>query len=76
MTKAQVKEILNRVRTWPRERQEDVAELVRLLEGQDRSGLLLTDEQVVEVRRRRREEHPSMMTLAEFNDRLRRRYGI
>jgi hypothetical protein len=76
MTKEQVKEILDRVQTWPTERQEDVAEIVRLMEAQDRSGLRLSDEQVAEVRRRRAETNPKTMTLAEFNERLRRRYGI
>ena len=76
MTKEQVKEILDRVQTWPAERQEDVAEIVRLMEAQDRSGLRLTDEQAAEVRRRRAERNPKTMTLAEFNERLRRRYGI
>jgi hypothetical protein len=110
MTKEQVKEILDRVQTWPTERQEDLAEIVRLMEAQDRSGLrlriaatlneslpremvpplagqiderealnltpVLSDEQVAEVRRRRAETNPKTMTLAEFNERLRRRYGI
>ncbi len=76
MTKEQVKEILDRVQTWPTERQEDVAEIVRLMEAQDRSGLRLSDEQVAEVRRRRAETNPKTMTLAEFNERLRRRYGM
>jgi hypothetical protein len=76
MTKEQLKEILDRVQTWPTERQEDVAEIVRLMEAQDRSGLRLSDEQVAEVRRRRAETNPKTMTLAEFNERLRRRYGI
>jgi hypothetical protein len=76
MIKEQVKEILDRVQTWPAERQEDVAEIVRLIEAQDRSGLRLTDEQAAEVRRRRAETNPKTMTLAEFNERLRRRYGI
>jgi hypothetical protein len=76
MTKEQVKEILDRVQTWPTERQEDLAEIVRLMEAQDRSGLRLSDEQVAEVRRRRAETNPKTMTLAEFNERLRRRYGI
>jgi hypothetical protein len=76
MTKEQVKEILDRIQTWPLERQEDVAEVVKLMEAQDRSGLRLTDEQAAEVRRRRIETNPKTMTLAEFNERLRRRYGI
>jgi hypothetical protein len=52
MTKDQVKEILDRVLTWPAERQADVAHVVELMEQQDRSELRLTDAQAAEVRRR------------------------
>ena len=76
MTKEQVKEILDRVQTWPTARQADVAEVVKLMEAQDRSGLRLTDEQAAEVRRRRAQANPNTMTLAEFNMRVRRRYGV
>jgi hypothetical protein len=76
MTKEQVKEILDRVQTWPEERQADVVEVVKLMEAQDRSGLHLTEEQAAEVRRRQAEKNPKTMTLAEFNERLRRRYGV
>jgi len=76
MTKEQVKEILDRVQTWPTERQADVAEVVKLMEAQDKSGLRLTDEQAAEVRRRRAQENPKSMTLAEFNMRVRGRYGV
>jgi hypothetical protein len=40
------------------------------------TDLRLTDEQLAEVRRRRAETDPKTITLAEFNERLRRRYGI
>jgi hypothetical protein len=76
MTKEQVKQILDRVLTWPPERQEDVAHVVELMEEQHGSELRLTDEQLAEVRRRRAEKDPKTMTLAEFNERLRRRYGV
>jgi hypothetical protein len=76
MTKDQVKEILDRVLTWPAERQADVAELVTLMEAQDKSNVRLTEEQAAEVRRRMAEKNPKTMTLAEFNERLRRRYGV
>jgi hypothetical protein len=52
MTRDQVKRILDRVLTWPPERQADVAQMVELMEEQDQSDLRLTDEQAAEVRRR------------------------
>jgi hypothetical protein len=52
MTKDQVKAVLDRVLHWPEARQEDAAEILRLMEEQDRSTLQLSDEQVAEVRRR------------------------
>jgi hypothetical protein len=39
MTKDQVKEILDRVLTWPPKRQADVAHVVELMEQQDNSAL-------------------------------------
>jgi hypothetical protein len=76
MTKEQVKEIFDRVQTWPPERQADLIEVVKLMEAQDKSGLRLTDEQMAEVQRRQAEDNPNSMTLAEFSAHLRRRYGI
>ena len=76
MTQDQVKELLDRVLNWPPERQADVAQVVALMEQQDRSPLRLTDEQAAEVRRRLAEKDPKTVSLAEFNARLRRRYGV
>jgi hypothetical protein len=59
MTKEQLKEIFERVLTWPPERQEDVAHAVELMEEQDRSSLRLTDEQAAEVRRRLADPSPN-----------------
>ena len=75
MTREQVKEVLDRVLTWPPERQEDAAEILMSIEAQDRSGYRLTDEQLAELRRRRAEKYPKMLTLAEFDERL-RRFGV
>jgi hypothetical protein len=76
MTRDQVKEILDRVLAWPAERQADVAHVVEIMEEQDKSNVHLTDEQAAEVRRRLAEKNPKTLTLAEFNERLRRRYGV
>jgi hypothetical protein len=53
MTKEQVKEILDRVLTWPTKRQEDAARVLTEMEEQDASPYHLTDEQAEEVGRRR-----------------------
>jgi hypothetical protein len=53
MTKEQVKEILDRVLTWPPKRQEDAARVLSEMEEQDASPYYLADEQVEEVKRRR-----------------------
>jgi hypothetical protein len=52
MTQEQVKQILDRVLTWPPQRQADVVQVVALMEAQDSSELRLTDAQAAEVRRR------------------------
>jgi hypothetical protein len=76
MTKEQVKKVLDRVLGWPPERQADLAHIVELMEEQDNSPLRLSDEQVAEVRRRLADPDPKTMTLAEFNERLKSRYGV
>jgi hypothetical protein len=53
MTKEQVKEILERVLTWPPERQEHAAQMLSEMEAQETSSYHLSDEQVKEVTRRR-----------------------
>jgi hypothetical protein len=74
MSKDQIKAVLDRVLTWAPERQEDAAEVLRGMERQDRSTCGLDDEQTAEVRRRLAEKDPKVLTLTEFNERL-RQYG-
>lgn len=71
MTRDQVKAILDRVLTWPPKRQADVAEVVTLMEEQDKSELGLNDEQLAEVRRRRAKKNPKYVSLAEARKRFR-----
>ncbi|MDD1532924.1 MULTISPECIES: hypothetical protein [unclassified Bradyrhizobium] len=75
MSKEQVKAVLDRVLTWPLERQEDAAKMLMLMESQDESVYRLTDEQVEEIRRRRSDPNARRLTLDEFKERLKRRLG-
>jgi hypothetical protein len=65
MTRDQVKEILDRVLTWPAERQADVAHVVEIMEQQDKSDLRLSEEQAAEVRRRLAEPNPKTIPAEE-----------
>ena len=73
MTMDQVKEILDRVLTWPAERQADVAQMVEMMEAQDNSGLRLSDEQVAEVKRRVADPNPTFLTLEQVRERFAQR---
>jgi hypothetical protein len=72
MTEDQIQAVLDRVRKWPRERQEDAAEMLMLIEEQDASPYHLTDGQAAEVERRRGDKSRKPLTLEEFDNRLRR----
>jgi hypothetical protein len=71
MTRDQVKEILDRVLSWPPERQADVAHVVELMEEQDKSGLRLSDEQAAEVRRRLADPDPETIPAEDVFKRFR-----
>ncbi len=75
MTRDQVKAVLDRVLTWPQERQEEVAEFLMSIETEDKSDYRLNDAQIAELRRRRAETSPKTLTLTEFDERL-RRFGL
>jgi hypothetical protein len=76
MSKEEVKAVLDRVLTWPDERQEDAAKVLMLMESADESVYRLTDEQVAEVGRRLADPNPRRLTLDEFKERLRRRIDL
>jgi hypothetical protein len=67
----QIRTILDRVRKWPRDRQEDAAELLKLIEEHDRSPYRLTNDQAAEIRRRLAADATSVLTLAQLDERLR-----
>jgi hypothetical protein len=73
MTREQVREILDRVLSWPPERQADVVRVVKLMEEQDASRLQLTDEQMAEVRQHLAHPNPKFVTLEEARERFARR---
>jgi hypothetical protein len=75
MTKEQVKAILDRVLTWPEERQQDAASMLRLMEAQDDGAYQLSAEQAEEVRRRLADTGAETLTLEEFNEHVRARLG-
>lgn len=72
MANERLKEVLERVLTWPPQRQEDAAEVLRLIEEHDRSPYGLNEEQAAEVRRRLAESDSTTLTLAKLDERLRR----
>jgi len=72
VSKERVKAVLDRVLTWPSERQEDAAKLLMLMESQDESVYRLTDEQVEEVRRRMADPNRKLVSAAEARERIAR----
>ncbi len=66
-----MKAILDRVMTWPTERQEDAAKILMLMEAQDDNAYRLTNEQAAEVQRRISDPNRRLLSLEEFNERLR-----
>jgi predicted transcriptional regulator len=50
MNKAQIDSVLDRVRTWPEERQEDAVRILLAMEDQDNGVYRLSDEERAEIR--------------------------
>ena len=73
MTKEQVKAVLDRVLSWPPERQEEAARVLTQMEEQDAIPYQLTDEQLAEVKRRLADPNPKFLTLEEVRERFARR---
>jgi hypothetical protein len=73
MTRQQVKEILDRVLTWPPQRQEDAVRVLSEMEKQDASSYRLTEEQLKEIERRLADPNPKFLSLEEVRARFERR---
>jgi hypothetical protein len=73
MSRDRIKDILDRVLTWPPERQADAASVLAEMEAQDASPLRLNDEQVAEVKRRLADRNPKFVTLEEVRERFAQR---
>jgi hypothetical protein len=71
MTKKRVKELLDRVLTWPPERQADVAQVIEFMEAQDNQALSLSEEQAAEVRRQLDNPSPNRIPAEDVFARLR-----
>jgi hypothetical protein len=72
MKKGEIKAVLDRVLTWPPERQEEAARVLIEMEAQD-SDLQLSDEQVAEVANRLADPNPRFLTLDEVRTRFAQR---
>ena len=71
MTTDELKRALDRVLTWPPERQADVVAILESIEEQDGSEYALTDEQAAEVRRELEDKNPETLTSEEWRGHLR-----
>lgn len=76
MTREEITAVLARVRSWPPERQEDLARIAVELEEQDAADRALSDEQVEEVRRIRRAVRAGKIASDEEMARLWKQCGL
>ena len=70
MMKDQVKSVLDRMLTWPEDRQQEAAEMLMSMEEQAKATLRLTDKQVAEVKRRLADPNPKFLMLEEVRERF------
>lgn len=62
--------ILERIDTWPEERQERLAQVATLLDAED--DLTISDEDMVEIERRMNDPDEPTISLEEFDERFAR----
>ncbi|HEY4516738.1 MAG TPA: hypothetical protein VJG64_02225 [Candidatus Paceibacterota bacterium] len=73
MTSKVLEEVIKRVGAWPEERQEAAARVLMDMEEQGVATYQLSDEQVVEVERRRKNLNRKFLTLKEVREYFARR---
>ncbi|RJF76646.1 hypothetical protein D4Q52_05760 [Rhodopseudomonas palustris] len=73
MNRERMKDILDRVLSWPAERQEDAADILIAMEASDSSEIGLSDAQADEVRRRLADVDAETISLEEFTAHFKRR---
>lgn len=71
MTKGDLNRLLERVRSWPEERQEEAPHVLLEMEAPDASPYRLTDEQLAAVKQRRAKDDPKLVSLADARKRFR-----
>jgi uncharacterized protein YigA (DUF484 family) len=64
MAAKNIEDVIERVRHWPKERQQDAADMLLEMERQDESGYQLTDAQAEEIARIQRAFREGRGTLA------------
>lgn len=67
-----LKDVMARIESWPKERQEAAAQVLLEMEAQGASPYHLSDEQAAEIERRLADPIPKFLTLAEVRARLAR----
>jgi uncharacterized protein YjiS (DUF1127 family) len=68
MSRKEIKEALERVLSWPPERQEDAVRVLAEIEDHDASDYEITREQAAEVEKRLRDPNPRFVALEEVQE--------
>jgi hypothetical protein len=75
MTKEQIEAVLERVKTWPKERQEDAVQVLLTLEAQGTGLYRLSDDERKAVRRGLKEVREGKLAKDEDVEALFKRFG-
>ena len=76
MTKAQIKDVLDRVLTWPIERQQDAADMLLMLEAQEGELYHPTDEEWIAIQEGLEQARRGEFVPAEQMEAFWKRHGV